>query len=76
MSEFTKILKVSPLGDGDNWILLEEFKYYDTKVMGKENEPYWITVPPKFQKEQTYESYAASSDSFLHSLNGTVMQPD
>jgi hypothetical protein len=51
MSDFTKILKVSPLGDGDNWILLEEFKYYDTRVIGSEAEPYWITVPPKLMTD-------------------------
>lgn len=48
MSEFTKILKVSPLGDGKNWILLEEFKFYDDKVKGNVNEYYWIVVEPKF----------------------------
>ena len=51
MSEFTKILKVSPLGDGDNWILLQDFKYYDTRGIGSEDEPYWITVPPKFMTD-------------------------
>lgn len=51
MSDFTKVLKVSPLGDGVNWILLEEFKYYDTIVLGSEAEPYWITVPPKFMTD-------------------------
>ena len=51
MSEFTKILKVSPLGDGKNWILLEEFKYYDEEVLGSKKEPYWITVPPKFMTD-------------------------
>ena len=51
MSDFTKILKVSPLGDGDNWILLEEFKYYDTRILGIENESYWITVPPRFMTD-------------------------
>ena len=53
MSEYTKILKVSPLGDGDNWILLEDFKYYDEEVLGNKEEPYWITVPPKFMTDFT-----------------------
>ena len=48
MSEFTKILKVSPLGDGKNWILWEKFKFYDEKVLGNVKEPYWILVPPNF----------------------------
>ncbi len=51
MSEFTKILKVSPLGDGKNWILLEEFKYYDDKVKGNANEYYWVEVEPKFMTD-------------------------
>ncbi len=51
MSEFTKILKVSPLGDGKNWILLEEFKYYDDKVIGNTNEYYWVEVEPKFMTD-------------------------
>ena len=53
MSEYTKILKVSPLGDGDNWILLEDFKYYDEEILGNEEEPFWITVPPKFMTDFT-----------------------
>ena len=51
MSEYTKILKVSPLGDGENWILLEDFKYYDELVLGNKEVPYWITVPPKFMTD-------------------------
>ena len=51
MSEFTKILNVSPLGDGHNWILLEEFNYYDDRVIGNTNEYYWVGVEPKFMTD-------------------------
>ena len=50
MSDFTKILEVSPLGDGDNWILREGFAYYDDKVA---KERYWVNVPPKFLTDFT-----------------------
>ncbi len=45
------MLKVSPLGDGKNWILLEEFKYYDDKVIGNQKEPYWVNVEAKFMTD-------------------------
>jgi hypothetical protein len=51
MSEFTKILKVSPLGDGKNWILLEEFSYYDDRILGNPDEYYWIKVELKFMTD-------------------------
>jgi hypothetical protein len=51
MSEFTKILKVSPLGDGKNWVLLEEFKFYDDRVKGNASEYYWIAVEPGFMTD-------------------------
>lgn len=51
MSEFTKILIVSPLGDGENWILREEFRYYDSSVTGTETNPAWIAVPPRFMTD-------------------------
>ena len=51
MSEFTKILKVSPLGDGKNWILLEEFRFYDDQVKGNTNKYYWVVVEPKFMTD-------------------------
>jgi len=35
------------------WILLEEFKYYDDKVIGNTNGYYWIEVEPKFMTDFT-----------------------
>jgi len=51
MSEFTKILKVAPLGDGKNWILLEDFKFYDDKIKGSANDYYWVEVEPRFMTD-------------------------
>ncbi|MFC1942126.1 DUF1353 domain-containing protein [Chloroflexota bacterium] len=48
MSEFTNILEVSPLGDGENWILRKGFAYYEDELDEKR---YWINVPPKFMTD-------------------------
>lgn len=48
MSEFTKILEVSPLADGKNWILRKGFAYYDDEL---DETRYWVNVPPKFMTD-------------------------